>query len=156
MSVYSDEYYIGSLEIFAIDGSFASEIWQRICNDFDISEWECHGRKIFPIRTIDFWNNSASLERLEQALGTLQDQIGKIIVKGQIFSVNDYKKEGCRVLKIRNNIEPVIYEIGYVREGGYFDWTIQESSSSCNDPENDDHLDGDDDDPMPRFKDKSE
>ncbi len=130
MTNIKTEYYIGCFEVYSFDKKLSEEIWKKVSDLNNLDEWDCVGKKIFPIQHIKFQNGSKDIQNLSNAFEMLKNELGEITIKGEIFSVDDYSKRGCRLLKIKNKIEPVVYEVCYEKQNGYFDWIVQDSDLS--------------------------
>lgn len=120
------EYSVGCFEIFSYSRKLTQEDWNDLQDKIGLEEWSFNGRKIFMLDDHIFEPISKEMEDLQKMFSSIEEKIGEITVKGEIFLIDDFEKKGCRRLRaIKNSdkkIEVKLYEIGYEKQGSYFEW----------------------------------
>jgi len=139
------KYTVGCFEIFSFKRPLSANEWKEIQSLLNAEKWDFVGRKLFPIDDIKFYFGSKDLEQLQQIFNSVEAKIGDLSVRGEILLVDNYDRNGCKLIKAKpskdKKIEVILYEMGY-RTDGYFDWDIAtEDHHAIPPPEEDEEPD---------------
>lgn len=123
------EYYVGCFEVFSFTEPLSPSTWNEIQSKLNAEKWKFSGRKLYPIDDIAFSPGSDDMNQLQEIFNEIEERLGELTIRGEIFMVDDYNKKGCRLLKTKKDdsskhVEVVLYEIG--GPGEYFDWEVME------------------------------